>query len=222
MRPIQRGSISAGGIARFFIGNVSGIIVVQATANVVIQMPIPRRKSKYHQQQNQKYAPSAKLLHRCRFFQPHLEKAVANGQPLSKLTPAIDIGSGQSPSPSVSEGPEGEAYLNGHKEDGGFARGSTLAVICSRYAASLRASLNSIGTHTVASPPLDLITTYVSDDDLRRLNWHQQSAFPTDESIAISETISSAIKPFTALNCALNQEIVSAVLTPPSGSSLDH
>ncbi|WP_172746028.1 hypothetical protein [Neorhizobium sp. T7_12] len=58
---------------------------------------------------------------------------------------------------------------------------------------------------------MDLITTYVSDDDLRRLNWHQQSAFPTDDSIAISETISSTINPFTALNCALNQEITVAL-----------
>ncbi|WP_172717282.1 hypothetical protein [Neorhizobium sp. T6_25] len=57
---------------------------------------------------------------------------------------------------------------------------------------------------------MDLITTYVSADDLRRLNWHQQSAFPTDDSIAISETISSTINPFTALNCALNQDITVA------------
>ncbi|WP_105436370.1 hypothetical protein [Neorhizobium tomejilense] len=58
---------------------------------------------------------------------------------------------------------------------------------------------------------MDLITTYVSDEDLRRLNWHQQSPFPTDDSISISETISSTINPFTALNCALNQEITVAL-----------
>ncbi|UIK03622.1 hypothetical protein [Neorhizobium galegae] len=89
MPPIQIGSISASGIASSFVGDVGGIIIIEATADAVIQLPTPHPESNRHKQQNHQYAPSAKALHRRRFFQPHLAKALANSRLLSKVTEAI-------------------------------------------------------------------------------------------------------------------------------------